>query len=130
LWRISVFLIENLEHLLQIRFGVFLHLFARERRARFGYAGGIADHGGKIPNQENRGVAQILKLFQFAQHHRVAQVNIRRGRVHAEIHAQRLIFLKRIEQLVLQLLFTDDFRGAFGRERKLFQHRLEFFLRH
>ena len=46
--------VENLVDLFEIGFGVGAHLLAGERRTRFGLAGGIADHGGEIADQENR----------------------------------------------------------------------------
>ena len=40
-------------------------------------------------------MAHVLKMLQLAQHHGVAQMNIRRRGIHAEIHAQRLSGLSR-----------------------------------
>ncbi len=57
------FLVEYFENLGEIRFGVSVHSFAGERRARFGLSRGIADHRREITDQENRGVAEILKMF-------------------------------------------------------------------
>ena len=55
--------VEEFEDLREIGFGVGVDFFAGERRARFGASGGIADHGGKIADQENGGVAEVLKMF-------------------------------------------------------------------
>ncbi len=85
-----LFAVEDFVDLLEIGFGVGVHLLARQRRARFGLAGGIADHRGEIADQENRGVAHFLKMFQLAQHDGVAEVQIRRGGIDAELDAQRL----------------------------------------
>ena len=87
--------VEDLEHLFEIRLRVRIHLLARQRRPRFGLACGIADHGRKIADQKNCGVAHILKMFQLAQHNGVAQMYVRRRWIHAEIHAQRLSTLSR-----------------------------------
>ena len=84
------FAVENLVDLLEIRFCVSVHLLARERRARFGLARGVADHGRKIADQENGGVAHVLEMFQLAQDHGVAEVNVGSGGIDAEIDAQRL----------------------------------------
>ncbi len=43
-------------------------------------------------------MAHILKLFEFSEHDGVAQVYIRRGRVHAEVNAQRFFALSRTSQ--------------------------------
>ena len=82
--------IQNLVDLFEIGFGVGAHLFAGERRARFGLAGGIADHRGEIADEEDGGVALILEVFELAQHYGVAQVQIGRGGIDAEFDAQRL----------------------------------------
>jgi len=55
--------IEDFENLGEIGFGVSVNLFAGERRACFGNAGGVANHGGKIADQEDRGVAHVLEVF-------------------------------------------------------------------
>ena len=82
--------VKDLEDLREIGFRIGVHLFTTHRRARLRYAGGIANHSGEIANQEHRGVPQVLKMLQFAQHHGVAEVKIRSRGIHAEIHAQRL----------------------------------------
>ena len=86
--------IEDLVDLLEIGFRVGAHLLGRERRTRFGLAGGIADHGREIADQKNRGVALVLKVLELAQHDGVAQVQVRRGGIDAELDAQRLARLR------------------------------------
>ena len=54
---LGIFAVQNFVDLLEISFGVGVHLLARERRARFGLPGGIADHGREIADQKNGGVA-------------------------------------------------------------------------
>ena len=58
--------VEDFEHLLEIRLSVGIDLVARKRRSRFGLASGIAHHGSEVANQENGGVAQILKMLELA----------------------------------------------------------------
>jgi hypothetical protein len=123
---LGFFLVEDLEHLLQIRFRVLVYLLARQRRARLRLPGGIADHRRKIADQENCSMAQVLKLFEFPQHHGVAQMDIRRRGVHAQIHAQRLARLRRFQQLRLQLFFADNFRDALFQDLQLFLDGFEF----
>jgi hypothetical protein len=42
----------------------------------------------KVADQENDGMPQILQLAQFVEHHRVPKMDVRRGRVQAELAAQ------------------------------------------
>ena len=109
------FAVEDFVDLREIGLRVGVHLLASERRARFGLAGGIADHRGEIADQENGGVAQILKMLQLAQHDGVAEMNIGRRGIHAEIRAQRLTGFRGLLELCLQVFVANDFR------RSLFQ---------
>ena len=120
------FAVEDFEDLLEIGFRVGVDLLAGQRRARFGNAGGIADHRGEIADQEDRGVAHVLKMFQLAQHHGVAEMKIGRGGVDAEIDAQRLAGFERFRELRFQLFFANDFGGAFFQVRELFVYGFEF----
>jgi hypothetical protein len=83
------FAVENFVNLFEISLGIGVDLLAGQRRARFRYARRVANHGRKITNQKNGGVAEILKMFELAQDHGVAKMKIRGGGVHAEINAQR-----------------------------------------
>ncbi len=74
----------------------------------------------KSPIKKMAGVAKVLKVFQFAQDHGVAQVNIRCGRIDAEIHAQRLAGLHGMFQLGLEVGFRNDFSDAFFQIGELF----------
>ena len=55
----------------------------------------------------------VLKMFELADEDGVAEVQIRRGRVEAGFHAQRLAGGTRFLQLLAQLGFANDFRRAF-----------------
>ena len=122
--------VKDFEHLFEIRFRVGLDLLAGKRRARFGLAGGIADHGGKVPDKENGGVAHFLEVLQLADHHGVAQVNVRRRGIDAQLHAQGLAGLERLFQLRAQLRFGHDLRHALFQVRELFFHWSEIGLCH
>ena len=63
-------------------------LFVRQRRARRIAAAGIADLRREVANQENHGVPQILKLTHLVQHHGMAEMNVRRRGVQAELDAK------------------------------------------
>src|ERR1700675_1614833 len=58
---------ENPENLSLVGFGVLCNLLPRQRRPRRGAPGWIADHSSEISDQEDDGVSEILKMFQFAQ---------------------------------------------------------------
>jgi len=69
--------------------GVGFDLLAGERRARAVAAGRIPDGGREVADQEDHGVTKILELAHFVQHHRVADMDVRRGRVQAQLDSQR-----------------------------------------
>ena len=125
---LGIFPAQNFVHLFEIRLRVGVHLLARQGRARLGLAGGIADHRREIADQKNRRVAQVLKMFQLAQHDGVAQVQVGRGRVHAQLHAQRLAGLARSFELRAQIFFANNFRRALAQIGELFVHGLELFV--
>ena len=57
-------------------------------------------------------MSEILKMLQLAQHHGVAKMQVGSGRVHAELHAQRLARGARLLQLGAQIGLADNFRRA------------------
>ena len=107
---LGFFRIENLEDLRLVGLGVGLDLLARQRRTRGVAAGGIADHGRAVADQEDDGVAEILEVLHLAQQHGVAEMQIGRGGVEAGLHAQRPAFLR---DPLAQILFADQFGEAF-----------------
>ena len=64
-------------------------------------------------------------MFQLAQHDGMAEVQVGSGRVHAQLHAQRLARGARLLQLGAQFGLANDFRGAFLEISKLFVDRSE-----
>jgi len=82
--------IENLEYLRLVRLGIVFDLLPGERRPRDRTARGIANHSREIADQENCRVPEVLKVFQLAQHHRVAEMQVGGGGIHAEFHSQGL----------------------------------------
>ncbi len=104
--------VEDLVNLIEVGFRVGAHLLARERRTRFGLARGVANHRREIANEKNSGVAFLLEVLELAQHDRMAEVQIRRGGIDAEFHAQGFAGGARALDLRAQLLLADDFVGA------------------
>ncbi len=115
--------VEYLVNLVEIGGHVRLYLFAGQRRTGLRLAAGVAHHRGEVAYQKDGGVSHILKVFQLAQHHGVAQVNVRRGRIHAELRPQRLSGLRRGLEFRFQIFFADNFRGALAQVGKLLIHR-------
>ncbi len=73
--------IEDFEDLGFVGFGVLVDLVAGEWRTRGGAAGGVSDHAGKVADQKDDRVSEILEVLELAQHHGVTEVQIGRGRV-------------------------------------------------
>src|SRR5215471_4125754 len=76
----------------------------------------VANHSGKIADDENRLMSKVLKLSQFSQNNRVAKVNIRCGRVYPKLDAQRPTQRK----LLAQFALIDDLRRALFQQGKSF----------
>ena len=82
--------IENLEDLRLVGFGVGVDLLARERRARGDAARGIADEAGEVADEEDDGVAHVLKVLELADEHGVAEVQVGSGGIEPGFHAHGL----------------------------------------
>src|SRR6516164_321392 len=77
-------------------------------RTRDRPAARVANHSGKIADDENCLMSKVLKLSQFSQNNRVAKVNIRCGRVYPKLDAQRPAQRK----LLAQFALIDDLRRS------------------
>ena len=78
--------IEDLENLPLVRLGVLADLFLGERLARLGATGGIPDHPGEIPDQEDDFVPQRLELAQLVNNHGMPDVQIGSRRIKSQLH--------------------------------------------
>ena len=107
--------VEDLEGLVGVGLGVGEHLVAGERRAGGGAAGGIADGGGEVADEQHGLVAEQLELAELLQRDGVAEVDVRRGGIDAELDAQRAAEAEFFEQF----LFGEDLGGAGGEEFEL-----------
>jgi hypothetical protein len=101
--------VEHQRGLLEIGHRVGFDLLAGQRRARGVAARRVANHRGEVADQENHLVPQVLQLAQLVQHHGVAQVQVGRGRVEAQLDAQRLA----------ALFGTRQFLGEFALDQQL-----------
>ena len=82
--------IEDLEDLLLVGLRVGLDLLARQRRARRVASGRIADHSGEVADQKRHLVTEALELAHLVDEHRVAEMQIGRGRIESRLDPQRL----------------------------------------
>ena len=89
-------------YLLFVGAGILLHRFPRQGRTGGVFARGIADHAGEIAYQKQHLVAKILKLAQFIDQYRVAQVQIRRRGVETGLDAQAPTGFQTIHQVLFQ----------------------------
>ena len=112
--------IEDFVDLFEIGLGVGVHLLAAQRRARFRLAGGIADHGGKIADEKNGGVPFVLEVLELAQHDGMAEVQIGRGGIDAEVDAQGLACGARFFEFGAEFVFGNDLGGAAAQRGQLF----------
>ena len=106
--------------MLEISFCVGVDLLACQRRACFGNSGRIADHCRKIADQEDGGVAHVLKVFEFAEDDGVAEVQIGSGGIDAEIDAEGFAGFDGFGELCFQFFFANDFGAAFFEVGELF----------
>jgi len=100
--------IEDLEGLLEVGLRVVLDLFGREHRSRLGATARVADLGGVVADDQDRRVALVLEQPEDVEDHQVAGVDVRRGRVQAELDAQ---LVARLEPAA-QVGFFVDLDGA------------------
>ncbi len=82
----------------QVRFRVRLHLRRAQLHPCGALAGGIADAGREIPQDQHRRVARLLERPQPAKQDRMAQVDVAAGGVDAQLHPQRPTRALRLRQ--------------------------------
>ena len=104
--------VQHQRGLLVIGLGVGLDLLARQRRAGVVAARGVANHRGEIADQEDHLVAEVLQLAHLVQHHGVADVDVRRRRVQAQLDAQRHAAGLRARQLLHPVVLRNQFLAA------------------
>ena len=75
----------------------------------------IANHAGKIADQKNDLMSEILELFHFLDQHCVTQMEVRRGRIEPSFDSQGSAFF----ELRGELLFRQNLHGAALNEREL-----------
>ena len=108
--------VQDLENLILIGFCVPQDLLSRKRRSRRVLAAGVTDHPREISDQKLDVMAQVLKLAQLVDHHRVPEMQVGRSRVQAELHSKWPPGFELFAQLGLDDQFIaaalDDFQLA------------------
>jgi hypothetical protein len=80
---------QDLRDLLRVCCSSGLDLRGRQLRSRRVAPRRITDRAGEVADQEVDAVAEVLKPPQRTQHDRMAEMQIRRGRICAELHDER-----------------------------------------
>ena len=101
-------LVENLEGLHQISLRVVDDLILSQDGACIRATRGITDQRGKVANDENGFVAEVLELAKLIKYDEMAEGEIRASRVDAKFNAQWSVAV----QAILQLGFADDGVGV------------------
>src|SRR5471032_1917133 len=100
--------IQHERGLLEIGLRVRLDLLARQRRARGVTPRRVPDQRSEVANQEDHRMAKILQLTHLVQDNRMANMNIRRGRVEAKLDAQGLAARGAASELLCELGFDQQ----------------------
>ncbi len=115
--------VENPEHLFLICLGVFVNLLPRQRFPRHVASRRVADQRGRVADEKNHRVPQLLKMPQLAHQHRVPQVQVRRSRVEPRLHAQRPSGFAALFKPLAQVAHADNLRRALFQQIHLFIYR-------
>ena len=87
------FMIQDFEYLLLVSFGILLHFGLRERRPGGTFSGRVPDHAGKVADQEQHLMPQILELLELVDQHRVPEMQVGRSRIKTSLDFQRVSLL-------------------------------------
>ena len=112
--------VDDPADLVEIVDGVGFDLFLGELGARLVAAGGVADQGGVVADDDDGRVAQLLKLPELAQGDGMTEVDVDAGRVDAVLDAQGAVFADRAFELVEELRLGDDLLDPALEDQELF----------
>ena len=104
--------VEHLPELGPVRLRVAADLVPGERPPRLRAAGGVADHPGEVPDDDDDLVSEVLEIAQLLEDHRVSQVQVGRGRVESQLDLERVAGPTGALELGPQLGVHDDLGGA------------------
>ena len=91
--------IQDLEDLRLEGLGIRFDLLRRQRRTCLGPAGRVADGGGKIADQKDHPMPEVLKVLHLPEQDGVTEVQVRRGRIKSDLDGQRLTGAQRFLKL-------------------------------
>ena len=100
--------------------GVGLDLLLGQRGPGLVAAGGVADQGRVVADDDDGRVAQVLELPQLAQGDRVPEVDVDAGRVDAVLDAQRAVLADRSLELLEEFGLGDDLLDPAAEDLELF----------
>lgn len=100
--------VDDLEELAHIGFGVGLDVVGAEHRSGVGLAGGVADLGCPVADDEGEFVAEVLELAEFAEADDVAEVEVWPAGVEAHFETEGLAFAEAGDEFGLR----DDLGDA------------------
>ena len=109
---LGAFGVEDREGLALEGLGVLIDLLAGENGPVGRAPAGVSHARGVVAHDQDNGVAQVLELAQLAQDHGVAEVDVGRGGIDPELHAQR----PALSQLALQCALREGVDGIPGKE--------------
>ena len=75
-------------------------------------ARGIADEAGEVADEEDDGVAHVLKVLELAHEHGVAEVEVGGGGIESGFHAHGLAGGERFLDALAQVALANDFGRA------------------
>ena len=88
-------------------------------------AAGVADKRRRVADNDDRLMAELLKLANLSQRYGVAKVDIDAGRINSILNTEWRAGFQTLLQLPSQLFFRNDFFDAAADNRELFFNRWE-----
>ena len=108
--------VEHLHGLFDVGLGIGLDLLLSERRTGGVTARRVTDKGGAVADDEGHFVAEVLELAHLAQRDGMAEVQVGRRGVNAELDVERRVLL----ELLPELVERNDLHGARRDDLELF----------
>ena len=110
-FNLRLFRIQYFKDLALVGLRVLQDFFLRERHTRLRLAGGVADHAGKVADEKDHLMPEVLKMLELVNQDRMAEVEIRRRGIKPRLDAEWTLFLDRTSQLRFQLGGLDNFNN-------------------
>src|SRR5438552_10638174 len=104
--------VDDLAELRAVRVRVRADLIPGERPAGLRAAARIAEHAGKVADDDDDLVAQVLEVSELSQDHRVSEMKIGGGGIQPQLDLQRRAGAPRSLELLSELGLDDDVGGT------------------